>query len=335
MNDIIRRKPDENYDDYRVRLFDNKTEYKITCQTIANLLNHENGRDWGESAYRKEYAAFNRGRKYERMKSSVGISTRILSVSDIHFPFHLPIETFGSYRGITDILVLNGDLLDCSSISSFPKLYRSDLVDDMIGLRSYLIDLINYISPKRVVVNYGNHEIRLQTYLSKSVGTDMQRLIPPTPLDYIVREGFKDYDKQNHTTIWYEPIKDVFGEVEVEYSDKWWCKIGKTIFAHPKAYSSSILKTVDKAVNHFIRFDRDFDCMCLAHTHKIGHYPSGDIVMYEQGCCADISKFTYGDGELSMPQQQGFIYICQDSEGKLIVDKSKLIMIKSMGGDIS
>lgn len=56
----------ETYDEYRIRLFENRLIYGLTYDRIAELLNFETGNNFGESTYRKEYAAFKRGRIYER-----------------------------------------------------------------------------------------------------------------------------------------------------------------------------------------------------------------------------------------------------------------------------
>ena len=76
------RLPDETYQDYFVRLFENKALYKLDCNKIAELLNHENGQNYGESCYRKEWQSFNRGRLYERELIERGVKTRILCISD-------------------------------------------------------------------------------------------------------------------------------------------------------------------------------------------------------------------------------------------------------------
>jgi len=256
-----------------------------------------------------------------------GIATRILSISDTHVPFQLPIEIFSEFIGKVDILQLNGDILDCQSISKFPKTYRVSMIEEMIMGRQYIIDLINYIKPKKVVINYGNHEIRFQNYLSKNLDDDMLQLMPQTALDLICVDGFNHYDKRQSAKIWYEPIKNVFKDIEIEYTENWWCKIGKTIFCHPSAFSTGIMKTAEKAMNYFLTLDRDFDCVVMSHTHQIGDYSKGLIQLYEQGTCCDIGKIHYADGKLYNPQHKGFIYVCQNDSGELIKEKTKLIHI--------
>ena len=167
-NQVILKAQDEPYDDYFVRLFENKKEYGLTCVDIADLLNEVNGENKGESAYRKEYAAFNRGRIYESCRGEAQIATRILSISDLHCPFQLPVDTFIDYIDRVDVLQLNGDISDCQAISRFSKTYRVSPMEELIVTRQYIIDLINFLHPKKVVVNYGNHDIRFQNYLSKN-----------------------------------------------------------------------------------------------------------------------------------------------------------------------
>ena len=207
----------ESYDDYFVRLFENKNIYHLNCKEIANLLNHENGENRGESSYRKRFAAFNAGRVYERKKQSSGVVTRILSISDCHVPFQLPVNTYADYSGKVDILQFNGDVGDCQAISKFPKMYRVSPMDELIEARQYMIDVIDYIKPKKVIVIYGNHDIRFQNYFSKNLDSDLLELMPKTSLELILVDGFNHYDKRNHTKIWYEPLQKVIENVEIEF----------------------------------------------------------------------------------------------------------------------
>ena len=167
----------------------------------------------------------------------------------------------------------------------------------------------------------------MQNYLSKKLDSDILELMPHNPFDLIINDGFNHYDKKNKTKIWYEPLSKVFDDVKIEYTNNWWCKIGKSIFCHPSAYSSGTLKTTEKAMQYFNCIDRDYDSIFMAHTHQQGFTKKGKIYLYEQGTCSDINKMDYMDGRLSMPQQMGFIYVCQDINGNLIEDKTKLISL--------
>lgn len=321
---LSERQDSESYLDYMVRLFENKKAYGLTCDDIAELLNEQTGNSYSECTYRKYYAAFDDGRRYERSGSAGTPARTILCLSDFHYPYAVPKESFADYR-FPDVLVLNGDLVDMQSISKFPKAYRISPMEEMIGCRQYLIDLIEYLSPGKVIINKGNHEVRFGTYLSKSIDGELKDLMPETALDLIVNDGFHHYDKRSHAKSWYQPIRDVFSDLDIVYTGEWWCKVGKTIFAHPLAYSSGILKTSEKAANYFLRVDPGFDTLVLAHTHKLGLYREGHITLFEQGCCCLTEKMNYHDGNLTTPQQKGFLYLCQDKDGALMFDRTKLV----------
>ena len=201
-------------------------------------------------------------------------------------------------------------------------------MDELIQAREYFIKLINYISPKKVLVIYGNHEARLGSYLAKNLDSEVNQLLPDNALDLLFDTGFNYYNKQDRIRTFYEPIKNVCTDINIVNTNDWKCRIGKTIFAHPLAFSSSALKTVDKAVEYFHDTEKEvFDCVVLAHTHHRGNAPKGYIEMYEQGCCCDISKLHYRDGKFGTPQQKGFVYLCQDKDGNIIKDSTKLIKL--------
>lgn len=321
---IVKQRPAETYDDYFVRLFQHKKEYGLNCVQIAELLNAANGCDYGESAYRKEWAAFSRGMKYILNHGDVNVKTRILSISDTHCPFELPIETFKEYVGKVDVLQLNGDVGDCQSISRFSKQYRISPMEEIIHTRQYLIDLINYIRPKRVVCNYGNHCIRFSNYFAKNLDTDLLELMPKTSLELIFVDGFNHYNKLESTKIWYTPLNKIFDDIEIEYVDNWYSQIGEVIFAHPLTYSSQPMMTVEKARRYFKDEGKKFSTIVMAHTHRTGTYKVGNTMMYEQGACCDVTKMRYGDGNFTRTQKEGFIYLCLDKSDKEITNKTEL-----------
>ena len=321
------RLPDETYQDYFVRLFENKALYKLDCNKIAELLNAENGQSYGESCYRKEWQSFNRGRLYERELIERGVKTRILCISDIHFPFAKPIETFCDYVGRVDILLLNGDILDCAAISKFIKMYRASPIEEMIGARQYLIDLIEYIQPKQVIATYGNHDSRLGAYLAKNLDTDIQELLPETALDYLFVDGFTHYDRKLRTKTHYDPICEVFEDIKIEYVGNWHCQVGDVIFCHPRAFASNPMKTAEKAMYFFRNEGKQFKALVMAHTHRVGDYKIGNTKIYEQGAASETDKMNYSDGMLINSQKQGFAYICLDKDGNNMEDKTKVISL--------
>lgn len=254
-----------------------------------------------------------------------GAANRILALSDFHVPFHLPIETFEAYAGRIDTLVLNGDIVDMQAISKFPKTYRVSPIEELIQARDYIIRLIMMLKPDEVVFIDGNHEKRFEAYLARNLDSSVAELMPSSALELIVMDGFTHYNRQSGVKMYYEPLVELFlGEVNIEYPSNWFHKIGSVIFCHPLSYSNGMLKTSEKAADYFLRVDRDFKTIVMAHTHKLGMYVQGGLNLIEQGCCCETSKLHYGDGKLFLPQQQGFCYLELDTNGDLMPDRTKL-----------
>ena len=262
-----------------------------------------------------------------KAKGESAVATRILSISDTHVPFELPIDTLSDYKGRVDILQLNGDICDCQAISKFGKVYRVSPMEEIIKARKYVIDMIEYVQPKKVVVTYGNHDIRFQNYLAKNLDNEIAELMPKTSLELIFVDGFNHYNKREGTKSWYAPISQLFPYIKIDYADNWWTQIGDTIFAHPSAFSSGILKTAEKAMHFFRNEGLMFSELVMAHTHRVGEYYIGNTRIIEQGAFSDVSKNNYSNGQLYNSQKEGFVYLCQDINGKTIREKTELVAL--------
>ena len=251
--------------------------------------------------------------------------TRILCISDMHIPFNRDIKEFFKYKGKVDILVLNGDIIDNYSMSSFTKMYRLSLVEELIRARELLIELIEEIKPKKVTVVTGNHEIRLGKKIADKIGSDLLDLMPRDALAFLFDTGFNYYDRIKKCKTVYTPIDEEV-DCEVNYVGNFWTKEGKTIFVHPQAFRGTTLGTVGKAYDYFTAIGEDFQSIIMAHTHKLGMYVMNDKYLYEQGTCANLNHMDYQDLKLPKSSQvNGYMYIIQDKDGNLIYDKTKLI----------
>lgn len=298
-----------------------------TWTGIAAKLNALLGYSYEEATYRKLWQNFLR--MYNALKANENntVATRILSISDTHVPFELPVETLSAYKDRVDILQLNGDICDCQAISKFGKVYRVSPMEEIIKARKYIIDMIEYLQPKRVVVTYGNHDIRFQNYLAKNLDNEIVELMPKTSLELIFVDGFNHYNKREGTKSWYAPIDQLFPHIEIEYTDNWWVQIGDTIFAHPSAFSSGVLKTAEKAMYFFRNEGMIFTELVMAHTHRVGEYYIGNTRIIEQGAFSDVSKNNYSNGQLYNSQKEGFVYLCQDINGKTIRERTELVAL--------
>ena len=296
-------------------------------EELSELLFGE-GNCFNESEVRKRMYGMRRLIEIiENDHNGTDVANRILSISDVHYPFNKPLDIFNGYIGKVDTLQLNGDILDCYSISKYSKSYRVSPIEEMIGARQYIIDLIEMIKPKYVVVNVGNHESRLGAYLAKNLDNELQELMPETAFDYIFTDGFIHYDRKTKAKVKYEPLVEVFDDIDFKYDGKWFSCIGDTIFCHPKTFSSAPLRTAEKALYWFRNEGYQFKNMVMSHTHRIGSYKIGNSNIYEQGACCDTTKMMYSDGQLINSQQQGFIHLCQDKDGNTIDELTKLVSL--------
>lgn len=327
-----KKEVNETETQYSWRLFSYLKNGEFGWEKLADYMNRECRVD--ESEYRTSCAYRKPLQSAERYYNEVfckrnnsGVATRILSISDCHVPFQLSLEKLSNYKGRVDILQLNGDIGDCQGISRFPKSYRVSPMEELIETRKFIIDLIEYIKPKKVVVTYGNHDIRFQNYLAKNLDSDLLELMPQTSLELIFVDGFKHYNKRERTKVEYKPLVEVIDDVEIEYMNNWYCQIGDAIFCHPKAFSSGIMKTAEKAMLWFRNEGFNFKSLVMAHTHRSGMYSIGNTTVYEQGAFCDTKSNNYSDGQLYNSQKEGFIYLCQDGKGNTLKDKTELVVL--------
>ncbi len=317
--------------DYNYKRSENETEFEWKLRLCLAKKRKELDLDWGEivdilglelspDQLRKQAVGYYEYDEY--INGFEGVNTTILSISDLHYPFAKPLDVFKQFKDKIDILQINGDVIDCMALSSFSKSYRVSPIEEMIGARQYLIDLITLINPKKVLVNHGNHELRMGTYLAKNIDNELQELMPETAFDYLFIDGFTHYDRQNKTKTWYEPICDSFDNIDIEYTGTWYSQYGNILFCHPRAFISNPMKTAEKALYWFRNEGFNFNSLIMSHTHRTGSYKIGNTMIYEQGCCCETDKMKYSDGKLVNSQKEGFIIICLDKDGNIIENKT-------------
>jgi hypothetical protein len=234
------------------------------------------------------------------------------------------LDVLGKYKDKVDILIFNGDISDCQSISKYIKKYRVPFVDELIQTRELVINIIKLINPEKVYLNFGNHSRRLGSYLSEALHDDLFSLMPQDSLELLIDDGFYKRDRFNKTKVFYEPLNNFFDNIEVIYTGSWYNQIGDVIFCHPMAYKQALLKTTQDAYLYFVQKKLDFNCIICSHTHQIGFYKYGDSYIYENGCLC--KEMDYTDGKLYRPQGKGFMF-CVLDDGKFSYDKSKLIVL--------
>lgn len=97
---------------------------------------------------------------------------KFVVLSDIHFPYHDSKALNAVYKFLaqtpTDIIILNGDILDFYDVSSFDK--NPDRVNSLqkeLDLANKFFRRLRQLSTGRIIFVKGNHEDRLERYLRK------------------------------------------------------------------------------------------------------------------------------------------------------------------------
>jgi hypothetical protein len=158
---------------------------------------------------------------------------KILSLSDIHFPFaHVDfLQQAIDKNKDADILVLNGDILDGFIHSTFEKESTVAAIDEY-NCAADFVALCAGIFP-HVVITYGNHDARAEKALKRTgMPKEAYKIFGPNLLARIANGERLD---SNGMVI----EKRTFSNVFFPTSEPWWVQIGKTLFIHPHNKGSS------------------------------------------------------------------------------------------------
>lgn len=200
---------------------------------------------------------------------------KVLVLSDEHYPYHdekviALVYKFAKYFK-PDIIVEAGDLLDFMPISRFTKdpLDRHSLEEELELARNHLKKFRNLT--KRMIFTEGNHEYRLQKYISDNARelallTDGKKRVltlstllalPEIKVKFVPMQGKESYVKLNDLLIGHFNIARIHS-----------CYSAKAIL------------------------ERKGISLVTGHTHRLGtHYKTdlrGSLVAVENGCLCNL-----------------------------------------------
>ena len=127
MSNIYNRRENESLMDYEERLYRNQSIYGISWEQINELL----GIDKHYDSTRK--ASYGYIKRIDQEKANT-FDKSVMVINDIHLPFEREdvLEIINKHKNEINTLVIGGDLLDCQSISFFPKVKTMTLEDELI-----------------------------------------------------------------------------------------------------------------------------------------------------------------------------------------------------------
>jgi len=255
-----------------------------------------------------------------------GTARKILSLSDLHFPFALigEIDKALEAHSDADIVVLNGDILDGYIFSTYSKARR------IAALKEYMaaFELVKRLSetfPKVVIVR-GNHDDRPAKILAKKeFSKEATQVLRP---DLLARIANGEALNEHGELI----AKLDFENVYYQKYDSWYVRVGKTIFAHPDAYFGSWPgQTAVKLCDYFTKRmgSNSFDSIVVGHTHRSYKGIVMNKLLIEQGAMAARMPYQHR-ADIRFPHaMNGYALIYQDADGNTDFNKSHTVFLGS------
>jgi len=243
---------------------------------------------------------------------------KILSLSDIHFPFQNQeiIDQVIETHKDADILVLNGDLLDGYAASSFAKEKNIPMHLEYTMALEFVRKMAGMFS--QVYIVRGNHEQRLEKYFANKIDPTMQMFACKDTLYYLAKGYILNEDGEHLGTI---EMPNVFYNPQ---GNPWILQLNKTVFLHPSSFTSAPLSTVIKACDYLQNFlDWDsYDCVVMGHTHKLGKAVYKGKLVMEQGCLVKIMDYQRSAKFTREATTLGYAVIYQDEEGNTLFNET-------------
>lgn len=239
-------------------------------------------------------------RDIESQIDKISDTERVLVLSDLHIPFHKDKEIIDIIKEHSNVnlIILAGDILDCFSVSTFPKEMHIPLYEEL-KIASSVLKKIDRLTPNtKKIVFRGNHEFRFKRYLAK-FQSEFSPLVSDDILE-ILKSGFTYRDYKNRKRA-IEPLSDNFTVI-----DSWYYIYKDLILAHPTNFSKIPMRTCVSTYDYFKNQGIDFNALAIGHTHKAGSLIHGGTLLCELGCLCEQMDYANNGNVNYTPQTNGY-----------------------------
>lgn len=282
---------------------DREAARKVVSKIVNGELEEEGGPSVTEANFLEEVISTKEVSLVEKANTFTHNKPgQYLVLGCAHVPFHNEALVKAITHMMSEVefegLILNGDFLDCNSLSGhdrgkFTAIPGLDLRKEYEGGREVLGDLLRWLKPEALkAYMYGNHEDRYQRYIG-----DMQnaKTPPPSPTEglKLLQQGFK----------------------VIESYASGYMTLGKHLdIIHGIYYNSHCSKT---------HIDRFRGSVLFAHTHRVQSYVEGQTGGFNIGWLGnkDHKAFSYADRGVKASWQNGFAVVTIDDNGDYYVNQ--------------
>lgn len=240
---------------------------------------------------------------------------RVLVLSDLHIPFHKEEDIISIVKENSNVklIIFAGDILDCFSVSSFPKEMHIPLYEEL-KIASSLLKKIDKLTPNtKKILFRGNHEFRFKRYLTK-FQSEFSPFVSDDVLS-ILKTGFTYRDYRNTKKV-IEPLPHTY-----EVIDSWYYIYKDLVLAHPTSFSKIPMRTCVSTYDYFKNQGINFNALAIGHTHKAGTLIHANTLLCELGCLCEQMDYANRGNVNYTPQTNGY--------GLFIFHKDKVDIYKS------
>ncbi len=219
---------------------------------------------------------------------------KTLVLSDLHIPFiNDQFVQEAVERNLTaDLIVLNGDIFDAYSLSTFVKTQDIPIYAEIDGIVRFFEWITQLFPDKFIVSTVGNHETRVTRRISPML---------PSGLEFLAKE--------NLLTTLAKPFPNIV------VTDDWYVQVGDAIYAHADSAAGVAAKPAVDVLNWFVSHYEEenlapFRLTCHGHTHRTAVVYQGKYKAMESGClCVPMSYAR--TTKHRHPSQQGYVVVQQ------------------------
>lgn len=221
--------------------------------------------------------------------------TKTLVLSDLHIPTQQDEAIdFAVARNLTaKLVVVNGDILDLYSVSSFVKRDDVPIYEELDGGVRFFEWLSNKFKDAFIVLTRGNHENRV-----------FNKVLPHLP------DGLEFLAKLDVLEALARPFPNI-----ISVND-WFVSVGDAVYAHSDATASIPGKPAQMTGEWFALHYQELDMpapprfVVQAHTHRVSAVYLPNMKCVESGCLCGVQEYSRTTKYRS-PQGMGYVVTLQ------------------------